>query len=58
MTESHQQETQELEENKENALATVRKTNKKDFLSYGKNKIGLIAMLIHIINPQREHVEN
>ena len=40
--ESHQQETQELEENKENALDTVRKMNTKKFLSYGENKIGLI----------------
>ncbi|XP_058395934.1 torsin-1A-interacting protein 2-like [Diceros bicornis minor] len=32
---SHQQETQKLEENKENAQDTLRKPNKKDFWTYG-----------------------
>ncbi|KAB0405965.1 hypothetical protein E2I00_007108, partial [Balaenoptera physalus] len=33
--ERHQQETQKLEGNKENAQDTIRRINKKDFLSYG-----------------------
>ncbi|XP_008699366.1 torsin-1A-interacting protein 2 [Ursus maritimus] len=52
VTESHQQEPQELEENKENAPATVRKTNKKDFLSYGPIFLGLVMtiVLLHCVN--------
>lgn len=46
--ESHQQETQKLDENKENAQDTIIKSNKKNFLSYGENKTGLTAVLIHI----------
>lgn len=46
--ESHQQEIQKLEENKENTQGTIRKNNKKEFLSYGENKTGLTAVLIHI----------
>lgn len=46
--ESHQQETQKLEENKENVHDTLRKTNKKDFCNYGENKTGLTEVLIHI----------
>ena len=46
--ERHQQETQELEENKEkNAQDTIKRTDKKDFLSYGENKTGFTAV-IHI----------
>lgn len=44
--ESHQQEIQTLEENKEDAQDAIRKTNKKDFWSYGENKAGTVS--IHI----------
>lgn len=43
--ESHQQEIQ-TEENKEDAQDAIRKSNKKDFWSYGENKAGTV--LIHI----------
>lgn len=46
--ESHQQEIQKLEENKENTQGTIRKNNKKEYFSYGENKTGLTAVLIHI----------
>lgn len=45
--ESHHQEIQKLEENKENTQGNIRKNNKKEFSSYGENKAGLIAVLIH-----------
>ena len=41
--ERHQQETQKLEGNKENAQDTIRRINKKDFLNYGENKTGLVV---------------
>lgn len=45
---SHPQQTQKLEEIKENAQDTVRQINKKSFWSYGENKPGFTAVLIHI----------
>lgn len=57
-TETHQQETQELEENKEkNAQGTIRRIDKKDFLSYGENKSGLTAV-IHIQKSAEKYPEN
>ena len=56
--ETHQQETQELEENKEkNAQGTVRRIDKKDFLSYGENKSGLTAV-IHIQKYAEKYPQN
>lgn len=56
--ERHQQETQELEENKEkNAQDTIRRTDKKDFLSYGENRSGLTAV-IHIQKSVEKYPEN
>ncbi|XP_034866444.1 torsin-1A-interacting protein 2-like [Mirounga leonina] len=46
--ESHQQETQELEENKENALDTIRKTIEKNILTYGS--IFLVFLVLTIIS--------
>lgn len=42
--ESHQEETQKLEENKENAQDSVRKTDKKDFWCYGFIFLGCLVM--------------
>lgn len=44
--ESHQQEIQTSEEKKEDAQDAIRKSNKKDFWSYGENKAGTVS--IHI----------
>lgn len=43
--ESHQQETQELEENKENALDTVRKMSEKNQRPYGSIIFGILVMV-------------
>ncbi|XP_025856905.1 torsin-1A-interacting protein 2-like [Vulpes vulpes] len=48
--ESHQQETQELEENKENALDTVRKMNTKKFLNYGSIFFGFLVMTLFLLS--------
>lgn len=55
--ERHQQETQKLEGNKENAQDTIRKINKKDFRSYGKNKTSL-TVVIHIQKSSEKYLEN
>lgn len=56
--ERRQQETQELEENKEkNAQDSIRRTDKKDFLSYGENRSGLTAV-IHIQKSEEKYPEN
>lgn len=51
--ESHQQETRSLEENKENAVGTRRKMNKKDYLSYGSiffSSVVTTLVLLHCVN--------
>ncbi|KAB0341184.1 hypothetical protein FD754_018110, partial [Muntiacus muntjak] len=49
--ERHQQETQELEENKEkNAQDTIRRTDKKDFLSYGSIFLGFLVLTIVLLS--------
>ncbi|XP_039105433.1 torsin-1A-interacting protein 2-like isoform X2 [Hyaena hyaena] len=48
--ESHQQETQRLEENKENALDTRRKMNKKGYLRYGSIFFGSVVMTLILLN--------
>lgn len=55
--ERHQQETQKLEGNKENAQDTISKINKKRFQSYGKNKTGL-TVVIHIQKSSEKYLEN
>ncbi|XP_029791134.1 torsin-1A-interacting protein 2-like isoform X2 [Suricata suricatta] len=47
---SHQQETQSLEENEENALDTKRKMNKKDYLSYGSIFFVSVVMTLVCLN--------
>ncbi|XP_045838424.1 torsin-1A-interacting protein 2-like [Meles meles] len=48
--ERHQQETQELEENKGNALDTIRKMDKKDLLSYGSIFLCFLVMTVVLIS--------
>lgn len=49
--EKHQQETQELEENKEkNAQDAIRRTDKKDFLSYGSIFLGFLVLSIVLLS--------
>uniref|UniRef100_A0A8D0N4B0 Torsin 1A interacting protein 2 n=1 Tax=Sus scrofa TaxID=9823 RepID=A0A8D0N4B0_PIG len=48
--ERHQQETQKLEENKENAQDTIRKINKKDFLSYGSIFLGFLVLTLVLLS--------
>ncbi|XP_051714216.2 torsin-1A-interacting protein 2 isoform X2 [Oryctolagus cuniculus] len=49
---SHGQESQKLEENKENAQDTIRKINKKDLWSYGPVFLGLLvtALVLSSVN--------
>ncbi|XP_057585247.1 torsin-1A-interacting protein 2-like [Hippopotamus amphibius kiboko] len=44
------QETQKLEENKENAQDTIRKINKKDFLSYGSIFLGFLVLTLLLLS--------
>ncbi|XP_022412340.1 torsin-1A-interacting protein 2-like [Delphinapterus leucas] len=48
--ERHQQETQKLEGNKENAQDTIRKINKKGFLSYGPICLGLLFLILVLLS--------
>ncbi|XP_058557292.1 torsin-1A-interacting protein 2-like isoform X2 [Neofelis nebulosa] len=48
--ESHQQETQRLEEKKESALDTRRKMNKKDYLRYGSIFFGSVVTTLVLLN--------
>ncbi|XP_046537664.1 torsin-1A-interacting protein 2 [Equus quagga] len=48
--ESHQQETQKLEENKENVHDTLRKTNKKDFCNYGCIFLGFLVVTLVLLS--------
>ncbi|XP_059002450.1 torsin-1A-interacting protein 2-like [Mustela lutreola] len=48
--ESHQQETQELEENKENAPDTIKKMDKKDLWSYGSIFLCFMVMTIVLVS--------
>uniref|UniRef100_A0A8C3WQ90 Torsin 1A interacting protein 2 n=1 Tax=Catagonus wagneri TaxID=51154 RepID=A0A8C3WQ90_9CETA len=48
--EQHQQETQKSEENKENAQDTIRKINKKEFLSYGSIFLGFLALFLVLLS--------
>ncbi|XP_007104726.1 torsin-1A-interacting protein 2 [Physeter macrocephalus] len=48
--ERHQQETQKLEGNKENAQDTIRKINKKDFLSYGSIFLGFLVLTLILLS--------
>ncbi|XP_023609698.1 torsin-1A-interacting protein 2 [Myotis lucifugus] len=49
---SHQQEIQTLEENKEDAQDAIRKSNKKDFWSYGSIFLGFLVALVLLSSAQ------
>lgn len=48
--ESHQQEIQKLEENKENTQGTIRKNNKKEFFSYGSIFLGFLVLTLALLS--------
>lgn len=48
--ESHQQETQKLEENKESAQDAIRKMNKKDILSYASIFLGFLVVTLILLS--------
>ncbi|KAK2492138.1 hypothetical protein MC885_017565 [Smutsia gigantea] len=48
--ESHQQETQKLEENKESAQDAIRKMNKKGILSYASIFLGFLAVTVALLS--------
>ncbi|KAM9110922.1 torsin-1A-interacting protein 2 isoform 1-T3 [Megaptera novaeangliae] len=48
--ERHQQETQKLEGNKENAQDTIRRINKKDFLNYGSIFLGSLVLSLVLLS--------
>ncbi|ELK37141.1 Torsin-1A-interacting protein 2 [Myotis davidii] len=50
--ESHQQEIQTLEENKEDAQDAIRKSNKKDFWSYGSIFLVFVVALVLLSSAQ------
>lgn len=53
--ESHQQETQKLEENKENAEDSIRKADKKYFLSRGSIFLGVLVLALLLTSAVRSY---
>ncbi|XP_014383833.1 PREDICTED: torsin-1A-interacting protein 2 isoform X2 [Myotis brandtii] len=53
--ESHQQEIQTLEENKEDAQDAIRKSNKKDFWSYGPFFLGFLVVAFVLLSSAQSY---